>query len=280
MSGRYALAASLLLHAALFFVLRAALTPPPVERPAAMAVHDRVMQLRFIAVSLHTRPANAAPKMPATSPVRRPHVERATASPPAAPPQRHDATFVPMRAPTAEVPDDRGAVDRSGAAPAPIGEAVGDAGYTPPGVVGTPGVMDHKPAMTYTRTRFEGAWAPRDESSVAGGLRRMGESTTFTKTVDLGHGVRVHCAIGVLGGGCGLGDAPSRAAAKDGDTRLSLPPAQSLATSQDDRTSAPGEADCVLAYRKDDRVLPGCASDTPLKAMDQEGAEQQRRARH
>ncbi|UPG90209.1 hypothetical protein L2Y96_00110 [Luteibacter aegosomaticola] len=131
--------------------------------------------------------------------------------------------------------------------------------------------MDHPSTVTYKRTRFEDAWAPRDESAVAGGLRHLRDATTAKGTVDLGHGVRIHCAIGLLAGGCGFGDPPSKAAAKDGDARLSLPPSSPLARSANE-PPGPNETDCIRAYRKDERVLPGCATDTPLKAMDEENA--------
>lgn len=225
------------------------------------------MELRFIAVSITSRSVNA-PAERAPSPEA--HAAEAYASPGVRHVRQGPEVFrATAHAQPASVPADPGSVHAAGAPSTPPAPVVDAGSFTPPGVVGTPGVMDHKPVMTYTPTRLEDAWVPRDESAVAGGLRRLRESTTATKTVDLGHGVRVHCAIGVLGGGCGLGDAPSRAAAKDGDARLSLPPPAAPAI---------GEADCIRAYRKDERVLAGCSTDTPLKAMDEENAERQRRA--
>lgn len=289
----YAVAASLLLHVVLFVAFRVAMTPPRVEPHAATAVTDRVMELRFIAVSLDSRAASVVPDAPSLSPARKPRPEQKPGPPVVTHRQPRDPSGADIaEARPAQLPASPSATpaapepaEQSGTTSAPAGEAARTettraADYTPPGVVGTPGVMDHRSAVTYTSTRFEGAWAPRDETAVASGLRHMQESTTLTKTVDLGHGVRMHCAIGVLGGGCGLGDAPSRAAAKDGDARLSLPPSEPLAKSHEEPAPAPTEADCILAYRKNDRVLPGCATDTPLKAMDQEAAEQQRRTNH
>jgi hypothetical protein len=149
--------------------------------------------------------------------------------------------------------------------------------YTPPQPTDSAGIMSHRDAVGYTRSRFEDAWAPRDENVVSQALRRAQDAATIKKTVDFGHGVRMHCAAGPLGGGCSFGDAPSKAAAKDGDTRLSMAPAHALASDMPDASAPPGEAACVAAYRVDARVLQGCPSDTPLKAMDAENAERVRR---
>jgi hypothetical protein len=106
-------------------------------------------------------------------------------------------------------------------------------------------------------------------------MRRIGKAQDRTP-------IRSSLAIaaamaGPLGGGCSFGDAPSKAAAKDGDTRLSMAPAHSLANDMPDASAPPSEAACVAAYRVDARVPQGCPSDTPLKAMDAENAERTRR---
>ena len=259
--------ASVLVHVALLLLLQEAVTPPPAARQEATLSHDRTMELRFIAVSITSRSVGAPAERAPSPEAHAPDARRSTAL-------RHvqqDREAERSSSPThpANVSADPGSVHAGGAQSAPPAPFVDAGSFTPPGITGTPGVMDHKPVMTYTPTRLEDAWVPRDESTLAGGLRRLRESTTAIKTVDLGHGVRVHCAIGVLKGGCVLGDAPSRAAAKDGDARLSLPPPAAPAI---------GESDCIRAYRKDERVLAGCSTDTPLKAMDEENAERQRRA--
>lgn len=268
----YAVIASLLVHVVLFAGLRLASMP---AAPAAEVVtsRDRPLELRFIAVSIHTTSpdklvaASATVSRPGGAPAahhaspRQDHGDRRSA-PPAL------SRAVPTAAAAPAIPSNGEPGGSSTNPPAPPG---GAASFTPPGLAGSQGVMDHRSAVTYKRTRFEDAWAPRDESTVAGGLRHLRDATTATGTVDLGHGVRMHCAIGLLAGGCGFGDPPSKAVAKDGDARLSLPPSSPLARNANE-PPGPNEADCIRAYRKDERVLPGCATDTPLKAMDEENA--------
>jgi hypothetical protein len=149
--------------------------------------------------------------------------------------------------------------------------------YAAPQPTDRAGIMSHKDIVGYTRSRFDDAWVPRDENVVSQGLRRAQDAATLKKTLDFGHGVRMHCAIGPLGGGCGFGDAPSKAAAKDGDVRLSMAPAHSLANDLPDAPPPPSEAACIAAYRVDARLPQGCSTDTPLKAMDAENAERVRR---
>jgi hypothetical protein len=163
-------------------------------------------------------------------------------------------------------------------APAEVAPTVVAPDYVPVKPADSAGIMSHREIVGYTKSRFDDAWAPRDETVVSQGLRRAQEAATIRKTVDFGHGVRMHCAVGPLGGGCGFGDAPSKAAAKDGDTRLSMAPARSLANDMPDASAPRSEATCVAAYRADARVAQGCPSDTPLKAMDVENAERIRRA--
>jgi hypothetical protein len=141
------------------------------------------------------------------------------------------------------------------------------------------GIMSHKTTVTYTQTRFEKDWAPRDETALGKGLRRAVETTTVKKTIDLGHGVRVKCAtvFFVLPVGCG-GEDPSKAAAKDGDVRLNMAPANLPVKDLPGQPAPPTEAECISAFRADKPLPQGCASDIPLKAMDQENAERERRA--
>jgi hypothetical protein len=269
----YAVVASLLVHIVLFAGLRLASMSAAPAADDVVAPQDRPMELRFIAVSVQTTsPGKTAPASATAShlgetpaahhaSLQRDHNGRRPAAPAL-------STDTPA---AAEGPATALNGEPSGPVPSPPAPPGGAASFTPPGLAGTPGVMDHPSTVTYKRTRFEDAWAPRDESAVAGGLRHLRDATTATGTVDLGHGVRMHCAIGLLAGGCAFGDPPSKAAAKDGDARLSLPPSSPLARSANDPPS-PNEAECIRAYRKDERVLPGCATDTPLKAMDEETA--------
>ncbi|WP_426285488.1 hypothetical protein [Luteibacter sp. E-22] len=139
-------------------------------------------------------------------------------------------------------------------------------------------IMSHKTTVTYKETRFEKDWAPRDENVLNKGLRRAIESTTVKKTIDLGHGTRVKCAtvFFVLPVGCG-GEDPSKASKKDGDVRLNMAPANPAVKDLPDQPVPPTEAECIAAFRADKPLPQGCATDIPIKAMDQENAERERR---
>lgn len=142
--------------------------------------------------------------------------------------------------------------------------------YAAPKPADSAGIMSHQTGVTYTQSRFEEAWAPRDENAANQVLRRAQDALTVKKTLNFGHGLRMHCAISVLGGGCGFGDAPSKASKKDGDVRLNMPPAESLAKGMPNALPKHSEAECIAAYLTDERVLAGCTTDTPLKAMNRE----------
>jgi hypothetical protein len=267
---RLAIAAAMGVHILLFLAIRYEMRPQMQKDIAIPPARDVPLEVRFIErapprtpvsseptqsrPSLATRPAEPLRKMPKATPAasqtplptpeRVPFSRSSAADPPAT--QKSDPTEV--------TPD-----------------------YRPQRPTDSAGVMSHRDIVGYTKSRFDDAWAPRDENVVSRGLRRAQDAATIKKTLDLGHGVRVHCAVGPLGGGCGFGDAPSKAAAKDGDVRLSMAPATALVKDMPGASSPPSEAECVAAYRADARVPQGCPSNTPLKAMDAENAERVRR---
>ncbi|MET0617079.1 MAG: hypothetical protein ABWZ54_04875 [Luteibacter sp.] len=276
-----ALAAALVLHIVLVVVVRYEMEPRvqvaffvPRERPDALEV-------RFI----EPAPPPPAVQAPPPPPVSEP------------PPKVRSPEATRPEPPAKKKPDEPAAAENAPAAPATEpaqrpnlfgadgSVAVPDAGppragsdYTPPRPTDNTGIMSHKTTVTVTQTRFEKDWAPRDENALNKGLRRAIETTTVKKTVDLGHGVRVNCStvFFVLPVGCG-GEDPSKAAKKDGDVRLNMAPANPLVKDTPGAPPARGDAECIAAYRADERVPEGCPTDTPLKAMDQENAERARR---
>lgn len=139
------------------------------------------------------------------------------------------------------------------------------------------GIMSHKSTVTYTETRFEKDWAPRDENALNGGMRKVLESTTLKKTVNVG-GTRINCStvLFVLPAGC-RGSDPPKPPPKSADGRLNMAPARSLVDDAPGETPRPPEAECIAAFRADKPLPQGCPSDTPQKAMDLDEAERRRK---
>lgn len=284
-SSAVAMVATAVVHVLLFLVIRFEMQPRVQKGIAVPPVRDLALEVRFVErasrpEAVRSRPVQSHP-MPAAQ------VSSATRPLPASR-AKPKAVAVPE---SPSVPSSDAAVLRQSggadvtarAADVPAMHKTDGApaipNYIAPQPTDSAGIMSHKDIVGYTRSRFEDAWVPRDESVVSEGLRRAQDAATLKKTLDFGHGVRMHCAVGPLGGGCGFGDAPSKAAAKDGDVRLSMAPAHSLANDLPDAPATPSEAACIAAYRIDARVLQGCPTDTPLKAMDAENAERVRRTR-
>ncbi|MDF4023722.1 hypothetical protein P3W24_01865 [Luteibacter sp. PPL201] len=273
-----ALAAALIFHIALIFVVRYEMEPRPLVGFAPMDDKPDVLEVRFIDPAPRSPSADVAPPPPAVE--LPPKVRSREATRPPAPPK-------PVEPPPATAPEPAPALahpaifgaDGSIAMPSRPAQATAptQADFVAHKPTDDAHIMSRKNPVTYKETRFEKDWAPRDENALSGGMRKAMENTTLKKTFDLGHGVRVNCAtvLFVLPVGC-RGEDPSKASAKDGDARLNMAPARSLA---DDPTAPPPptEAQCVAAYRRDERVMQGCPTDTPLKAMDEENAERGRR---
>lgn len=278
-----ALAAALVLHIVLIFLVRYEMQPrvqvafaPPVDQAD-------VLEVRFIEP---TRPPPAVADVPPPPPVSEP------------PPKVRSPEATRPEPPPKKKPEDETPAEAASPTPAPASQAptanlfgrdgsvampTSGAGSKPDFVARKPtddtGIMSHKTTVTYTQTRFEKDWAPRDENALSKGVRQVIEKTTVKQTVDLGHGTRVNCAtvLFVLPAGCS-GEDPSKASKKDGDVRLSMAPANPLAKDLPDQPTPPTEAQCIAAFRADKPLPQGCASDIPLKAMDQENAERDRRA--
>lgn len=282
-SSTLAMAAAVGVHVLLFLVIRFEMQPQMQKGVAVPPARDVALEVRFVERASRHEAVQQEPVQSRSAPVAQvgPAIRPNTA-----PRAKPKAATVPE---TSSIPASNAAVVRhSGAADvttettdmAVMRNTEGSPAtpdFAAPQPTDSTGIMSHRSIVGYTKSRFDDAWVPRDESVVSEGLRRAEDAATLKKTVDFGHGVRMHCAVGPLGGGCGFGDAPSKAAAKDGDVRLSMAPAHSLANDLPDTPTPPSEAACVAAYRVDARVPQGCPTDTPLKAMDAENAERVRR---
>jgi hypothetical protein len=278
-----AIAAAMVVHVLLFLAIRFEMRPQEQIGIAVPPAREVPLEVRFIELASRSRVIPSLPARTTPVPVSRTPAKAREESVAGSAPKSAAAAETPAAPETSAAPDPvslaRGrleATDLPATQTARVTAATPD--YTPPQPTDSASIMSHRDAVGYTKSRFEDAWAPRDETIVGRGLRRAQEAATLKKTVDFGHGVRMHCAVGPLGGGCGFGDPPSKAAAKDGDTRLSMAPARSLANDMPDASAPPNEAACIAAYRANARVPQGCPSDTPLKAMDAENAERVRRA--
>lgn len=271
-SSTLAIAAAMVVHVLLFMAIRYEMQPQVQKGVAAPPVRDVALEIRFVEPAARPVTVTSEPAQSRSSAATRslPPRKMVTATPA---PETAGMPTLGLATHTGAEATDLPALHTADAAAAT--GAVPD--YTPPQPTDSAGIMSHRAIVGYAKSRFEDAWAPRDENLVSQGLRRAQDAATIRKTVDFGHGVRMRCAIGPLGGGCGFGDAPSKAATKDGDARLSMAPARALTNDMSDASARPGEAACVAAYRVDARVLQGCSSDTPLRAMDAENAERARR---
>jgi hypothetical protein len=266
---------------------------PRVEPPRVFHVSDEdVLQVRLMDAPAPTPPPAAAavepPPPPPLPKVLSPEATRPM--PPRPPPPREapakDAMTATVQAPapaTSSAPQlhlfgSDGRVIMPTATPGQ--------GATPDYVQNKPTgdsqVMEHQRPVQYTETRFEKDWAPKDETIADTAVRRTVDKTSLKKTFSVG-GSRFTCAtvLFVLPVGCS-GEAPSKGAKKDGDVRLSMAPANPLVKDlppDPNRPVPPTEAECIAIFRADKPLPQGCATDVPLKAMDQQNEEIRRRTR-
>lgn len=277
-----AMVAAIILHVFIVMLVRYEMQPRPMAGFVPPVDRDEVLEVRFIEPA---RPAPPVADVPPPPPVAEPppKVRSPEATRPEPPrPKESPKEAVQPETSTPSVPEQAQRPTLFGSDGSIVMPKQGpgsstQADFVPRKPTDDSGIMSHKTTVTYTQTRFEKDWAPRDENILNKGLRRAMETTTVKKTIDLGHGTRIKCAtvFFVLPVGCG-GEDPSKAAAKDGDARLSMAPANPLVKDLPDQPSPRTEAECIAAFRKDQRLPQGCATDVPLKAMDQENAERER----
>lgn len=261
---------ALAVHLILIAVTWREMQPRPGE-PVPPRRSGDALQVRFIPRGVPRTappPVEAAPPPPPAPsvppPLREPPAKNAmTVSLPASGAAPAPASSTAKVAPRLFDADGRPLLPASQPAPAST------ARYVERGVADDTQVMRHDSPVKYQATRFDEAW---DKSnSLDSALKRAVDKTTVKRTITLAPGLRLHCgvAFAALSGGCGLGDPPSPPSAKDGDERLSMAPARSLAPPPDP-PKPPGEDECIKIYR-DGKPLPhGCPVDTPVRAVDAE----------
>ncbi|MGF6494819.1 outer membrane biosynthesis protein TonB [Luteibacter sp. 621] len=280
-----AIAGTLILHILIILLVRYEMQPRPLVGFAVPDDKEDVLEVRFIEP---TPPpplqANVPPPPPVSEPppkVRSPEATRPEPPKPKKEPPKEDKPAENEAAPTPPAPalqlyGKDGSIN-TGATPAPAPPAnTTQADFVARKPTDDAGVMAHKGPVTYKETRFEKDWAPRDENIVNGGLRKVMENTTLKKQVNVG-GTRINCAtvFFVLPVGC-RGEDPPKPPPKSADGRLNMAPSHPLADGPD-VVKAPEEAECIAAFRADKPLPQGCPSDVPLKAIELEKAEEQRK---
>lgn len=277
-----AMVAAIILHIGLVLLVRYEMEPRLLVGYAPASDRDDVLEVRFVEPARRPPPAVEMPPPPEPPPkVRSPEATRPEPPRPRKAIEAPTQPPAPAATPSSDAPAQKPVLfgsDGSIVMPKQGADGKTQADFVARKPTDDSGIMSHKTTVTYTQTRFEKDWAPRDENLLNKGLRRAIENTTVKKTIDLGHGVRVKCAtvFFVLPVGCG-GEDPSKAAAKDGDVRLNMAPANPAVKDLSGQPAPPTEAECIAAFRADKPLPQGCASDIPLKAMDQENAERERR---
>jgi hypothetical protein len=242
-----------------------------------------VLEVRFIEP---TPPppaqANVPPPPPVSEPppkVRSPEATRPEPPKPKKPPkdEKPAENEAPPAAPAAPQLYGKDGSINVGSTPAPGAGAPTQADFVARKPTDDAGVMVHKGPVTYKETRFEKDWVPPNETVLQTGVRKTLENTMLKKEVNIG-GQRINCAtvLFILPVGC-RGTDPSKPPPKSADGRLNMAPAKPIADGPD-VVPPPSEAQCIAAFR-DDKPLPqGCPSDVPLKAIELEKQEQERRA--
>ena len=245
-----------LLHLLFVMVLWYEMRPPTVATVVDVQLDD-VMRVRFIAAApakATQSPPPAVPPLPVRTPPR--HHE----------PVAKGAMTVQLPAP--EPVDTPRLYDENGqprlpaaAASAPTPE------YVQNSLKGDTQIMQHRSPVKYQATRFEKDWSSSG-NAIDGALQKLVDKTTVKKTVRLPGGIRLHCAVFILAGGC-VGDPPAPPSAKDGDARLSMAPAKPLDGDARALPKPTVEA-CIAMYRAGKPLEWGCPVDTPNRSVDAE----------
>ncbi|UPG89219.1 hypothetical protein L2Y96_17730 [Luteibacter aegosomaticola] len=278
-----AIVGTLLLHILIILLVQYEMQPRPFADYAKPVDKADVLEVRFIEPTAPPPPqANVPPPPPVSEPppkVRSPEATRP--EPPAPKPKEPVKTPAPAEneaPPPAPAPSLFGKDGQVHLAPAPTSAPTTQADFVARKPTDDAGVMAHKGPVTYKETKFEKDWAPDNENVLNGGIRKAMEATTLKKEVNVG-GTRINCAtvFFVLPVGC-RGEDPPKPPPKSADGRLNMAPTHSLADGPD-VVKPPSEAECIAAFRADKPLPQGCPSDVPLKAIDQEKAEQDRKTR-
>jgi hypothetical protein len=268
-----AMAAAILLHVLFGWVIWRQMLPAPVGLVAPQEqAQDQAIEIRFIPRSSPTA-APPPPAVPVPPPLQKAPPPRPRAVPKAEPLSKNAMTIrLPDTKPAVTPPPKL--VDQSGqallpppatSAPAPVAD------YVQRMPTDSDNVMQQTTPIKYTPTRFDKYW--HRTSTVDDTLQKAVDATTVKKTIDLPRGVHIHCSISLamLAGGCG-GDPPPPPSKKDGDERLSMAPAQSLAKDPHPPTP-PSIESCIAMYRAEKPLAYGCPIDTPNRSMEKEKAD-------
>jgi hypothetical protein len=265
-----ALIVALLLHALFALAIWHAMRPS-LRLEAKRAQHEVAMEIRFIEPLRAPPVATPPPALPTPPP---PVVARRAPPPP---PRVHEApardAMTLQTPPAPPVPATPSLYDQNGQPVLPSASSAPSApapGYVQRMPQGDTQVMSHDNPIKYQSTRFEKDW-DKGGNPVDQALQKVVDKTTLKKTIKLPGGIRIHCAIGLLAGGC-RGDPPAPPSKKDGDERLSMAPAKSLAPDPHPSTP-PSLADCIAMYRAGQPLAWGCPVDTPNRAIDEETRE-------
>jgi hypothetical protein len=281
--GILAIVGTLLLHILIILLVAYEMQPRPLVGYAPVDDKPDVLEVRFIEP---TPPppaqANVPPPPPVSEPppkVRSPEATRPEPPKPKKPPkdEKPAENEAPPAAPAAPQLYGKDGSINVGSTPAPGAGAPTQADFVARKPTDDAGVMVHKGPVTYKETRFEKDWVPPNETVLQTGVRKTLENTMLKKEVNIG-GQRINCAtvLFILPVGC-RGTDPSKPPPKSADGRLNMAPAKPIADGPD-VVPPPSEAQCIAAFR-DDKPLPqGCPSDVPLKAIELEKQEQERRA--
>jgi hypothetical protein len=239
---------------------------------AQSAAANDVLEVRFISVTkapaAKAPPPVALPSLPVHAPTRVP-VKR---------------VVEPKHALSVQLPASAPALAASVATPhlfdssgAPILPAVASSA-PPPAYVqrmpqGDTQIMQHTSSVKYQPTPFDKNW-DHGTNAIDDALQKAVDKTTVQHTFHVAPGIRIHCAVSLVGlaGGCG-GDPPPPPPSNDGDVRMDMAPARPLAPSPN-AAPPPPLSQCIALYRAGKPLADGCPSDTPIRAVDEEVREQ------
>lgn len=132
--------------------------------------------------------------------------------------------------------------------------------------------------LHYKPTIFDQYWAPDNQDLLTSWLQNLVDATSYHTTIDMGHGVRIHCGGWLLGFGCG-GDAPDPASAKSNDRRLNMAPARPLVPGLGASSAPPAQpvrlpqssaqsVECETARVSGAPPPPGCGPASPAQSAD------------
>lgn len=261
-----ALTIALALHV-LFVVVAWYEMKPTTALPQRVHVQiDQGIQVRFIT----RNPTSSKAVPPLVTPPPLPHPAREPVSKNAMTVHMPESsTPAPQPAPATSAPRPV-LFDRTGQIVLPSNAssvAAPSADYVQRAPQGDAQIMRNRDVIKYKPTKLDPYWR-NSTNAIDDALQKAVEKTTLKKTIQLPHGVRIHCGISLaaLAGGCG-GDPPPPPPSNDGDERLNMAPAPLVKGAPSNK---PDVATCIADYRAGKPLPYGCPVDTPARAVDAE----------